>query len=168
MFRRPALLLRPFALALALALPAVVAAQDSVPPAPRDSAMPPVLSYPPAPRDSAIPPRFGYPDIDSLGRPIIRHIEVHRSDIFDTTEARGFLPRLVNGLHITTIPGVVSREVLFQTGQPYDSAGAAETARNLRRLGLFRKVQIDTVTTDTGFTLKVITQDGWSPLPQRR
>lgn len=119
------------------------------------------MAYPP-PRDSAFGPRSGYPATDSLGRPIIQYVEVHRSDIFDTSEAHGFLPRLVNGLHMTTHAGVVSREILFQPGEPYDSATAAETARNLRRIALFRKVRIDTVTTDTGFTVKVITQDGWS------
>lgn len=149
-------------IALALLAPAGLAAQDSLPPAPRDSAMPPVMAYPPAPEDSASPPAPGYADADSLGRPIIRYIEVYRSDIFDTTEARSFLPRLVNGLHITTLPSVVSREILIHPGQPYDSADIAETARNLRRLGLFRKVVFDTVSTDTGFTLKVKTQDGWS------
>lgn len=161
-FRRLVLSPRALVLFLTLALPAAVLGQDSIPPAPRDSAMPPVMGYPPPGRDSAFGPRFGYPETDSLGRPIIRHIEVHRSDIFDTTEAKSFLPRLVNGLHITTIPSVVSREILIQPGQPYDSADVEETARNLRRLGLFRKVRLDTVTTDTGFTLKVITQDGWS------
>jgi len=120
------------------------------------------MAYPPAPHDSATMPILGYADADSLGRPIIRYIEVHRSDVFDTTEAKSFIPRLVNGLHVTTLQSVVSREVLIQPGQPYDSADIAETARNLRRLGLFRKVLFDTVSTDTGFTLKVITQDGWS------
>jgi hypothetical protein len=147
---------------MALVLPTALSAQDSVPPAPRDSAMPPVMGYPLPARDSAFGPRMGYPDADTLGRPIIRHIEFRRSDIFDSTETNGFIPRLVNGLHVTTVLSVVSREILFKPGEPYDSADAAETARNLRKLGLFRKVSLDTVTTDSGFTLKVRTQDGWS------
>ena len=141
--------------------PVLLSAQDPTPPR-RDSAFVRVQ-----PRDSLtrrdsafvrVQPR----DQDSLGRPIIRHIEVHRSDIFAEDEAKGWLPRLVNGLHVTTIPSVVSREILFQPGDAYDSLTAAETLRNLRTTGLFRKVQLDTVTTDSGFTVKVRTQDGWS------
>lgn len=101
-------------------------------------------------------------DVDSLGRPIIRHVEIHRSDIFADSEAKSWLPRLVNGLHFMTVPSVVEREVLFHPGDPYDSLKVAETARNLRTLGIFRKVQLDTVMTDSGFTLKVLTQDGWT------
>jgi hypothetical protein len=99
---------------------------------------------------------------DSLGRPIIKYIEVHRSDIFDTTEAHGFIAKVMNGLHFMTAPGVVNREILFHVGEPYDSSDVAETARNLRTLGVFRKVKLDSVTTDSGFAVKVYTQDGWS------
>jgi hypothetical protein len=145
-----------------LAAPVVLAAQDSIP-ARRDSAFIRVQPRDTAEarRDSAfvrVQPR----DVDSLGRPIIRHIEVHRSDIFTEEEAKGWLARLVNGLHFTTLPRVVSREILFKEGEPYDSLKAAETARNLRTLGIFRRVQLDTVTTDSGFVLKVFTQDGWT------
>jgi len=145
-----------------LAAPVVLAAQDSIP-ARRDSAFIRVQ-----PRDTAAPPRDSAfirvqpRDVDSLGRPIIRHIEVYRSDIFTEEEAKGWLARLVNGLHFTTLPNVVSREILFKEGEPYDSLKAAETARNLRTLGIFRRVQLDTVTTDSGFVLKVRTQDGWT------
>jgi hypothetical protein len=101
-------------------------------------------------------------DTDTLGRPIIKYIEVRRSDIYDTSEAKGFLPKAMNALHIMTRRGVVAREILFKVGQPYDSAKAAETARNLRALGVFRRVEVDSATTDSGFALKVYVQDGWS------
>ena len=39
---------------------------------------------------------------------------------------------------------------------------AAETARNLRRLGVFRKVSVDSVRSDSGLTMLVQTKDGWS------
>lgn len=99
---------------------------------------------------------------DSLGRPIVKYIEVRRSDIFDSTEAHGFLPKVMNGLHFMTANSVVSREILVKQGEPFDSADAAETARNLRSLGIFRRVLVDTATTDSGFVLKVYAQDGWS------
>ena len=101
-------------------------------------------------------------ETDSLGRPIIQFIEVRNSDIFDSTEAKSFVPRLMNALHITTRLGVVEREILLKVGEPYDSAKAAETARNLRGLAVFRKVRVDSATTDSGFVLKVFAQDGWS------
>jgi hypothetical protein len=101
-------------------------------------------------------------ETDSLGRPIIKFIEVRGADIFDSTEAKGFLPKLMNGLHIRSSQGVIAREVLLKVGEPYDSAKAAETARNLRSLGIFRRVRVDSVTTDSGFVLKVYAQDGWS------
>jgi hypothetical protein len=89
-------------------------------------------------------------------------VVIQRADIFDTTEAKHWLPRLVNGLHVTTAERVIAREILVHPGEPYDSAKVAETARHLRALGVFNKVRLDTVTTDTGFVLKVFAQDGWS------
>jgi len=142
-------------LAHLLTLAAPLAAQDSLPPAD--------TTHRAAPRDSAGqgPFRVAIPT-DTLGRPLIQYIEIRNSDIFDSSEAKGFLPRLMNALHITTHLGVIQREVLQKTGEPFDSAKAAETARNLRRLGIFRKVRVDSATTDTGFVLKVFAQDGWS------
>lgn len=103
---------------------------------------------------------------DSL--PVIAHVVLDRRSVFDTTEATSWLLRLVNRLHVTTRPGVVLNELLFEAGQRYDSARVVETARNLRRLGVFRNVSIDTATADTGFTVRVVTQDGWSTRPDFR
>ncbi len=137
---------------------APAAAQDSLPQPPRDSASHPIGVV----EDTAAGPgRIPIPT-DSLGRPIIKYIEVRRSDIFDSTEAHGFIPKLMNGLHFMTSSSVISREILLEEGQPYDSADAAETARNLRSLAIFRKVRVDTATTDSGFVVKVYAQDGWS------
>ena len=138
------------------------AAQDSLPQAPRDSASRPIGVVDSVAQDTIGQPTRVPVATDSLGRPIIQYIEVRRSDIFDSAEAHGFLPKLMNGLHFMTASSVVSREILLKEGQPYDSADAAETARNLRTLGIFRKVRIDSVTTDSGFVVKVFAQDGWS------
>ncbi len=113
-------------------------------------------------RDSTFGPIGVIQDTDSLGRPIIRRIVIYRSDVFDSTEANSWLPRLINGLHITTAPSVISREILLEEGEAYDSAKVAETARNLRTLGIFRSVSVDTVTTSRGLTLRVIAKDGWT------
>ncbi len=96
---------------------------------------------------------------------VVRAIEIRRYDIFAPSEATTFYARAANGLHITTRPRVVRRELLFRTGEPYDSARVAETARNLRSLGIFRLVAIDTVRTDTGLVVRITSGDGWSTRP---
>jgi len=106
--------------------------------------------------------------VDSATGSVIRGIELHRHDVFDTAEATSWIPRLANSLHITTQPYVIQREFLFRTGQPYDSVLVAETGRNLRSLGLFRDVRIDSVHTDSGLVVRVITQDGWTTRPAMR
>ncbi len=92
---------------------------------------------------------------------IIRGVRLERRDIFDPDE-RSWFARLANSLHIQTQPAVVRRELLFAVGQPYDSALVAESERNLRAIGVFRRVQIDSVRTPDGLMLRVITKDGWS------
>jgi hypothetical protein len=96
---------------------------------------------------------------------IVQAVELRRYDIFAPSEATNFFARAANGLHITTRPRVVRRELLFRTGEPYDSARVAETARNLRSLGIFRSVRIDSVRSDSGLLVRVTTGDGWSTRP---
>ncbi|MGH7498342.1 MAG: POTRA domain-containing protein [Gemmatimonadales bacterium] len=88
-------------------------------------------------------------------------MELDRRDIFDPEE-RGFVARLGNALHIQTRASVVRRELLFHEGEIFDSAKFAESERNLRSLGIFRRVRIDTVRTDSGLVARVTTKDGWS------
>jgi hypothetical protein len=92
---------------------------------------------------------------------VIRAVELERHDIFDPDE-RGWVARLGNALHIETRLPTIRRELLFKPGEPYDSAKVAESERNLRALGVFRRVQIDTARTDSGLVAKVLTKDGWS------
>ncbi len=92
----------------------------------------------------------------------IRGVEVRSYNVYRPGEAKGFLFRAVNGLHITTRPGIVRRELLFGRGQRYDSALTAETERNLRSLRVFRRVRIDSARTDTGLVMRVETQDAFS------
>jgi hypothetical protein len=92
---------------------------------------------------------------------LIRRVVLQRHDIFDPDE-RSWFARLANQLHFRTQEPVVRREVLLRPGQLYDSALVAESERNLRGLGIFRRVQIDTVRSDSGLVLRVLTKDGWS------
>ncbi len=52
--------------------------------------------------------------------------------------------------------------MLLEPGAPWDSALAEESARNLRALGVFRSVRVDSVRTDSGLVALVRTRDGWS------
>jgi hypothetical protein len=63
---------------------------------------------------------------------------------------------------VETRASTIRRELLFRPGEPYDSARVAESERNLRALGVFRRVKIDSVRTDSGLVLRVLTKDGWS------
>lgn len=92
---------------------------------------------------------------------VIRAVELERRDIFDPDE-RGWVARLGNALHIETRPSTIRRELLFAPGERYDSASVAESERNLRSLGIFRRVRIDSVRTDSGLVARVLTKDGWS------
>ena len=95
--------------------------------------------------------------------PIIRSIEIDRSEVFDSSEVQRFWGfGLVNALHARTRLYVIRRELLFGRGEPYDTARANESARNLRALSIFRDVEIDTVSTDSGVTVRVRTTDGWT------
>lgn len=95
--------------------------------------------------------------------PIIRAVVIERTEVFDSAEANRFWGfRLVNALHAETKRYVIRRELLFSPGEPYDTARANESARNLRALSIFRDVDIDTVSTDSGVTVRVRTTDGWT------
>jgi hypothetical protein len=91
----------------------------------------------------------------------LRAVELDRRDIFDPNE-RGWIARLGNALHFQTRAATIRRELLFRPGEPFDSARVAESEHNLRALGIFRRVRIDSVRTDSGLVARVLTKDGWS------
>ena len=94
----------------------------------------------------------------------VSRVEIHRSDVFDTTEARVWYARWANTLHVLTHETVVKRESLLSAGEPYDPDQAAETERNLRKLGVFGTVALDTIR-DTGLVVRINTKDAWSTKP---
>lgn len=95
--------------------------------------------------------------------PVIDTIAVVTRNIFGREETRSsVLFRIANGIRFKTRSSVVRRELLFRTGEAYDSARVAETERNLRRLGLFRDVTIDTVRIGQRLAVIVETLDGWT------
>ena len=95
--------------------------------------------------------------------PVIDTVIVITHDVFDAEEAsRNTAFAIANALRFKTRPQVVRRELLFRPGQPYDSARVAESERNLRRLGLFRQVTIDTTRLNGKLAAVVETRDGWT------
>ena len=47
-------------------------------------------------------------------------VVLDRRSIFDPDESSFWLLKLVNRLHITTLPYVIRREILQRVGEPYD------------------------------------------------
>ena len=97
---------------------------------------------------------------DSSAKSRLQQVVIVRYDIYDSADARGWFRNLVNRVHVRTRQRVVDRELLLRPGDLLDSARAAETGRNLRRLQVFRDVVVDT--SRDGSVLRVITRDGWT------
>ncbi len=102
-------------------------------------------------------------ELPDSGRSVIDTIIVITENVFGSDEASGnALFRIANAVRFTTNASVVRRELLFHVGEPYDSAKVAESERNLRALGIFRDVVIDTSSVEGRLTVVVRTADGWS------
>jgi hypothetical protein len=96
---------------------------------------------------------------DSLPR--ITSITLVTNSIFDRNDS-SLLARIGNLIHVSTRPAFIRREFLFRLGDRYDSARVAETGRNLRALGVFRGVAIDTTQSDSGVDVHVVTRDAFT------
>lgn len=94
--------------------------------------------------------------------PKVDSIAIITEDIFGEGETGNVVFGIANALHVKTRTMVVRRELLFAVGAPYDAAAVAETGRNLRRLGIFRDVVIDSLRVDGRLVVRVRTADGWS------
>ena len=95
----------------------------------------------------------------------ISHVLVRRSDVFDSTDLHLWYARATNRFHVVTREARIRRELLLGPGDAYDSTRALESERNLRRLGVFGAVRVDSVRTADGLALRVRTQDAWSTIP---
>ncbi|MGH7753242.1 MAG: hypothetical protein ACREN5_10520, partial [Gemmatimonadales bacterium] len=96
--------------------------------------------------------------------PVVDTVVIQNGNVFSLDDGTPeFLVDIGNALHVRTRPRVIRRALLFQAGQPFDSARAAESARLLRSWGIFRLVEIDTVRDAGGrLAVRVRTADGWS------
>ncbi len=95
-------------------------------------------------------------------RPAISTVEIRPTNVFTDAEAaqKFFLYRFANALHITTKASFIETQLLFKPGDPLQPEILAETERNLRAFGLFRKVAIRA----EGTRIVVETADAWTLL----
>ncbi len=98
--------------------------------------------------------------LDAIRR--VKAVVIQTSDVYPPGQDRGFLAKAFNGLHFTTRPGVVRREILIRPGEIYDSAKAAESERTLRAMRIFRQVKVDSIRTDSGLVVRAATQDAFT------
>lgn len=91
----------------------------------------------------------------------LESVEVASEDVVAPSDP---YPSLLNVFHVRTREQVVRREVLLAPGDVYATPLALETARNLRRLGIFAVVRVVAVrgSAPDRVSLLVITKDLWS------
>jgi hypothetical protein len=73
-------------------------------------------------------------------------------------------PQIANDIHVKTRELTVRRQLLFEVGQPYSGAIAAETERNMRTLFIFAVARVVPVKgrSPNGVGVLVVTKDLWS------
>jgi hypothetical protein len=92
-------------------------------------------------------------------------VSIEIVDVFDARvpAERGWAPDLANALHVNTRESIVRRELLFAPGDPYDAERILQTERNLRALGIFRKVDVVALPSKHGVVpVRVRVQDAWT------
>jgi hypothetical protein len=107
-------------------------------------------------RDTAVILRPIVATADTVPR--ILAITLQARGAYDSTDTN-CLTKILNFFHVTTKEQFIRNEIPVRVGEPYDSARVAEIERNLRALGVFKSVNIDTVRTDSGMVLHVVTRD---------
>ncbi len=139
--------------------------------------MTPPLRYRPGPKAWILAALLGLPVASANGQetppalsdtiaPVVDSIAIITQNVFTDEEAENTgIFRFANKLRFKTREWVVDRELLMRVGQPYDSLLTEETERNLRSLGLFAEVSVDTVTENGQLVSTVRTRDAWSTQP---
>lgn len=90
-------------------------------------------------------------------------IETHNVFEMELPEENKLLYRTANRVHRITREHVILRELLFEAGDRYDAALAAETERLLRGLPFVRRAEITPVVNKDGtVTVTVRTYDAWT------
>jgi hypothetical protein len=94
--------------------------------------------------------------------PRIDTVEIRSTNVFAPHEAaKAFFPYgLANALHVTTRSSFIQKQLLFQPGDDLRPDLLAETERNLRAFGLFRRAYVRA----EGTRVVVETADAWTLL----
>lgn len=103
--------------------------------------------------------------VASAGNLVVGEVIIEASDVFDPDGPglSGIVARTGNRLHVKTRERVIRRELLFRPGQPFDPEKLAQTERNLRALGLFRRVEVIPLQPRDGVVaVRVRVSDAWS------
>lgn len=106
----------------------------------------------------------GFAELERAGA-VIREVRVEARNIFDldSAEESGLFYRTANRLHRVTRPRVVSRMLLFKSGETVSARKVAETERLLRTLRTIHDVDIrPTRYADGMVDIEVSTRDTWS------
>ena len=99
--------------------------------------------------------------------PTIDTIVIRIDNVFDDEDAASnFLARTMNRFRFTTREYVVRARLLFRTGEAYDSARAAVSARQLGRLQIFQEIEIDTIRIEGKLAVVVRVRDSWTTSPR--
>ena len=131
------------------------------------SAARPMLAYPCGPvpdqQGTVADPAAEEPDVAPDLR--VGAISIQVFDVFDVaaTGASSSLYRAANLLHARTRSSVVQRELLFEPGDRFDAETLRQSERNLRALGLFRRVEVRALPPSDGeVAVEVRVYDAWS------
>lgn len=96
---------------------------------------------------------------------IISSITIEAHNVFETEipAENKLLFRTANRIHVITRDPIIMRELLFEVGDSYDAALAAETERNLRALPFVRRAEVRPTVNKAG-TVEVLvrTYDSWT------
>ena len=106
--------------------------------------------------------------------PPIGNIEIVGREVFDERGGGLFAPhRVANRIHVRTRDHVIRRELLFETGDPFDLELIDQTERNLRSLWFLRDARVETSEVDEDLDGRpervdavVTTWDRWSLAPR--
>lgn len=102
----------------------------------------------------------------SVRAPVVDTIVIRQANVFSDDEATNGIFRLMNKIHIQTLPWVIAQDVRLKVGESYDSTLAAETSRLLLDRQIFRTVTVDTTRFGDQLGLVVEAQDAWSLKPK--
>lgn len=96
---------------------------------------------------------------------VIDSVIIENRNIYDLSEDKydNFLFRTANKLHLKTKQSIIKQELLFDSGDKFNSQLASETERNLRQnLIIYDAYLLITKNTQNKLIIRVVTVDQWS------